>query len=121
MTINPDTHEHFKRVQAIEIEAIRNRISKLPVDTQKLVAQGINVIEGHFVHKKNVLNEKDLDVSGLNVFDLGQDIPGDVMKHLAMLYVAAGFHDVSISCKGFHSEHSGYVKFPNSISFKQKP
>jgi hypothetical protein len=116
MLLNTKTDEWFKKVQAQEIELVREEILTLSQNEQELIKQGEEVIDDHLRRSSGRRTE---DIIGLNIFDLKENIPGNVMKYLVMLYAAAGFHHVSTSCKCFSSaDNSRQVKYPNQISMR---
>lgn len=112
-----------KESQAMEIQRVRREIRKLPEAVRKLIKKGENTIDEGMIFNKTQpsVQEPHEFPHGLNVFNLGDNIPGDVMKYLVMLYTAGGYHNVSIQCSCFHGEGDRYgVKYPNEISFTAK-
>ena len=119
MKLNPYTEKPHAKVQTKKIKRVRKVISKLPLAIQKLIKQGEETIDASIEFQKNNSSNQEPEFPhNLNVFDLGEDIPGDVMKCLAMLYAAAGFHHVSIGCCCFSDDDTHRVKYPNKISFR---
>ncbi|MBA3732933.1 hypothetical protein H0W91_00985 [Patescibacteria group bacterium] len=122
MVFNPKTDQWMKRVQAEEIERIRKEIRKLPRNISSLIEKGEDTIDEHFKFRdkeKETGRYTSEDVIGLNVFHLGENIPGDVLKYLMMLYTASGFYHVGFMCDQFSTENSATrVKYPNSITLR---
>lgn len=125
MFINPVTVEIYRQVMAENIECVRALIRKLPDDIRKFIDKGEEVIDESLNFQKaerDRLGRNDLlELGGLNVFHLQEDVPGDVMKHLAMLYAAGGWEHVSITCDRFWSQDVSevkQVKFPNAITLR---
>ncbi len=113
MTVNPYTPDYDKKNQPEEIKWVEDQIKKLPLKIQKLIQKGQTVIEGH-------LKINSTRVSSLNVFNLTENIPGDVMKYLVMLYTAAGYY-VSILGDSFFTQGSNRTtKYPNQITLLSK-
>ena len=122
MHLNPKTEEHFKPVQAQEIERILREIKKLSPDIQALIKEGEEVIDNHFEfmeEEKRKGHYVPEDISGTNVFNLHRSIPGDVLKYLMMLYSAYGFHHVCFECEQFSSQDDEIrVRYPNAIMMR---
>ncbi len=119
MILNPYSEEVYKIVQAEEMERVRKEIRKLSASIRELIEQGEQSIEECLTHMKEQDSKFDFNVYHLNVFHLNKDVPGDVIKFLAMMCSAAGFHHVTITCDCYSSENGAYrVTYPNAISFK---
>lgn len=115
MVINPHTEESFKGVQVEEMERVRGLVRKLSPSSRELFEQGEEIIEA-CIERQSDKNQFDF-----NVFNLKNNVNGEVMKLLAMLCAAAGFHHVSISCECYTPMDSSYhVTYPNAISFKAR-
>jgi len=117
MTINPFTCELYQKEQAAEIERIRQEIRKLPNKVRELIQQGEDVVD-ESIRFQDVFKKDNTSKFGVNVFNLNNNIPGDVMKYLVLLYYAAGYHDVAIQGGCWHGENGYYVKYPNGIVMK---
>jgi hypothetical protein len=119
MIINPHTEESHKAVQAQEIERIRKEIRRLPFGIRELIEQGEEIIEDSIEFQKSQNKDFNFSLYHLNVFNLNKNVSGEVMKYLAMLCAAAGFHHITISCDCYHSaDSSNDVTYPNAISFE---
>ncbi len=122
MFINPTTRDYYRPEMAENIERVRSLIRKLPEGIRAFIDKGEEVIDNQFrfIEKENSDGRQQvIEVDGLNVFNLKEDVPGDVMKYLAMLYRAGGWEEVAIECDLFSSEgesRAEQVKFPNSIT-----
>ena len=107
--INIQRPSNYKKEQLEDVLWVMDEIKKLPLKIQKLILQGKEVIEGHLKTNKSRVDE-------LNVFNLTDNIPGDVMKYLVMLYEAAGY-DARILGDFFESDGIEHrVKYPNQIT-----
>jgi predicted CoA-binding protein len=115
MIINPYSTRAQKVVDK-EISSIRNEIETLSPELQDKIAQGEKVID-------EVLNREAVKgkVDSLNVFNLKENVSGEVMKYLSMLCSAAGYYKVVIQVDSFHSGGKARVtKYPNQISLSFK-
>ncbi|MCX6756150.1 MAG: hypothetical protein NTX85_02330 [Candidatus Nomurabacteria bacterium] len=112
--INPEEEERQK-----EINLIREMILKLPEDEINLIQKGEDCIEEHFtLQQKEGKKPHEIKIDQLNVFNLCEDVPANVMKYLCMLYSAAGYQ-VSIHGDYFHTEGAVLrTKYPNQISIE---
>jgi len=122
MFINTATEENFKGIQAQEVEWVRREILSLPTRVQKLIREGELAIDECLEREKKDDPASDPEVNQLNVFDLEENVPGDVLKCLAMLYTAAGFHHVKFESDCFGDPDASakvrHVKFPNNMSMR---
>lgn len=115
MIINPYS-TLAQNVAEKEMLSIRSEISNLSLEIQNMIAQGENVIDNCL--KDNADKEK---IDFLNVFNLTENISGEVMKYLVMLYTAAGYNKVIIHGDSSHSEgKERLTKYPNQISLSFK-
>lgn len=127
MVINPSTAESYRPEMAESIERVRSFVRKLSDEIRKLIDKGEETIDEHLRFTQAEMDagrrKQPLEIEGLNVFNLTEDVPGDVMKYLAMLYTAAGWEHASIGCDRFVSEgqdRDEQVKFPNAITLRAR-
>ena len=117
--VNPLTDDIFRNVQAVEMPRVRREIRSLHHDTQEMIMLGEQRIEEAI--SRQAQDGGELKIYNLNVFDLTENVDGNVMKYLAMLCVTAGFHHVRIESPGYYSQdRHEYVMYPNAISFSDR-